>query len=87
MPPGLCLDRERTRGDGSPNFSEGGDDSPEEFGRTSGIGGMEEGCGEAGDDRGSVARPWANGEDVSYFFFKVIAGNALVLIDFVIAAR
>lgn len=55
--------------------------------RESGIGAMEEGRGELGDDRGSIARPWANSEDVCYFLFKVIAGNALVLIDFVIAVR
>ena len=83
MPTGLCLDPERARGDGSPTLS----DDSEELGRRGWVGGMEEGYGELGDDRGSVARPWANAEDVSYFFFKVIAGNALVLIDFVIAAR
>eukprot|EP00903_Cladosiphon_okamuranus_P022077 g20303.t2 len=87
MPTGLCLDPERTMGDEGPKHSEDGDDNSEELGTTGGIGGVEEGHGELGDDSGNLARPWANGEDVSYFLFKVIAGNALVLIDFVIAVR
>lgn len=62
-------------------------ESSQEFGREGGIWAMEEGYGEFGDDRGSVARPWVNGEDLCYFLFKVIAGNSLVLIDYVIAVR
>lgn len=80
------MDPGRARGDGNAINTERKDENSEELvGRKSGIGAMEEGRGE--DDRGSVARPWANSEDVCYFLFKVIAGNALVLIDFVIAVR
>lgn len=51
------------------------------------IGAIEEGFGELGDDGAGLGRPWANSEDVSYFLFKVVVGNALVLMDCVIAAR
>lgn len=58
-----------------------------EFDRESGVEAIEECYSEFGDDRGGVGRPWANSEDVSYFLLKVIAGNAMVLIDFAVAAR
>lgn len=45
------------------------------------------GRGYRDDDRGGIGRPWANSEDVSYFILKVVVGNALVLVDFLIAAR
>lgn len=87
MSTGISLGPDRARGDRGPANSKRGDNHSEEFVRNSGIRAMEEGSGESGDDSGSVVRPWANGEDVSYFLLKVIAGNALVLIDFVIAVR
>ncbi|CAM9270584.1 unnamed protein product [Hapterophycus canaliculatus] len=53
-----------------------------------GFGVAEEGGGGySEDERGGIGRPWANSEDVSYFLLKVIVGNALVLVDFFIAAR
>lgn len=87
MSAGLCLDPETTGGNGNPTSPERENENSGEFGRKGGIGAMGEGNCELGDDRGSVAGPWANGEDVCYFLLKVIGGNALVLIDFVIAVR
>lgn len=40
-----------------------------------------------GDDRGGVGRPWANSEDVLYFLFKVVFGNALMVLDYLVAVR
>lgn len=39
------------------------------------------------DDGGGVARPWVSSEDVFYFLIKVVVGNALMVLDFIVALR
>ena len=40
---------------------------------------------EYGNDRDSPGQPWVTSEDVFYFMFKVAVGNALIVLDFVVA--
>lgn len=91
MPAEKYPDPGMSRKDGSISLSEYQQQQQrksKEFSTRAGIEAIEEeGDSEFGDDRGGVGRPWANSEDVSYFLLKVIAGNALVLIDYAIAAR
>lgn len=92
MPAELSSDPKMSRKTGSISLSEYQQqqqqrNSKEFCSSGGGIDVIEEDDSEFGDDRGGVGRPWANSEDVSYFLLKVIAGNALVLIDYAIAAR
>ncbi|CAM9754502.1 unnamed protein product [Ectocarpus sp. 12 AP-2014] len=88
-----CEGNSRLRGSGyqvgaKGEFSQQQQQGSEELDREVGIGVMEEGylC-EDGEDGTGASRLWANSEDFCYFLFKVVVGNALVLIDLVIAAR
>lgn len=88
-----CEENSRLRGSGYQVGAQGGfsqqqQQGSEELDREVGIGVMEEDylC-EYGDDGTGASRLWANSEDFCYFLFKVVVGNALVLIDLVIAAR
>ncbi|CAM9494503.1 unnamed protein product, partial [Ectocarpus fasciculatus] len=82
----------RLRGSGYQVGAKGGlsqqQQDSEELDREVGVGAMEEGCFcEYGDDGTGASRLWANSEDLCYFLLKVVVGNALVLIDLVVAAR
>lgn len=87
-----CEENTRLRGYGYQVETTGGfsqqQQGAEELDTEVGIGVKEEDyfCEYGGDGTGA-SRLWANSEDFCYFLFKVVVGNALVLIDLVIAAR